>query len=232
VNFDLCLTRTRVGYRDIFVTQNLWAAVLVNSYRFHGRKNTSARLAASGHLLYIFDNMKQNGLWGNIFRSRRQEESLADILHHIPLFGELTHKELRVLEKVVHLRNYETDEPVFVETEPGAGMYIIRSGRVNVVLNFKSETPIVLAELQNGDFFGEMALLGDTARSATAIAIERSELIGFFHPDLIEIISLHPQMGAKISLGLATTLADRLRYTNEQLREIWDIRESNEKIIR
>jgi CRP-like cAMP-binding protein len=176
--------------------------------------------------------MKHDGLWGNIFRSKRQEESLADMLHEIPLFGELTHNELRVLEKVIHIRNYEIDEAVFVETEPGAGMYIIRTGRVNVMLNYKSDSPIVLAELQPGDFFGEMALLGDTARSATALAIEPSQLIGFFHPDLIEIISLHPQMGAKISLGLATTLADRLRYTNEQLREIWEIRGSNEKIIR
>ena len=176
--------------------------------------------------------MKQNGVWGNIFRSRQKEESLADILHHIPLFGELTPKELRVLEQVVHIRNYEADEPVFVETEPGAGMYVIRSGRVNVVLKHKSDKPIILAELQAGDFFGEMAVLGSSERSATAIAQEPSELIGFFHPDLIEIINLHPQMGAKISLGLATTLADRLRYTNDQLREVRDIRGSNEEVVR
>jgi CRP-like cAMP-binding protein len=191
-----------------------------------------ALLAAHAHLLYISDHMKQDGLWGNIFRFRRQEESMAHMLHDIPLFGELSHKELRVLEKVVHVRRYEANEPVFVETEPGAGMYIIRSGRVNVVLNYKSESPIILAELQEGDFFGEMALLGDTARSATAIAMAPSQLIGFFHPDLVEIISLHPQMGAKISLGLAMTLADRLRYTNGQLRDIWEIRGSNEKVVR
>lgn len=176
--------------------------------------------------------MKQDGIWGSIFRSRRKEESLADILHHIPLFGALTPKELRILEQVVHIRNYQANEPVFVETEPGAGMYVIRSGSVNVVLNHKSDNPILLAQLQAGDFFGEMALLGDTERNASAIAQEPSVLIGFFHPDLIEIISLHPEMGAKISLGLATTLADRLRYTNEQLREAWDVRGSNEKIIR
>lgn len=53
-------------------------------------------------------------------------------------------------------------------------------------------------------------------------------MIGFFHPDLIEIIDPHPAMGAKISFGLAKTLADRLRYTNEQLREVWEIRGPNE----
>ena len=189
-------------------------------------------LAANTHLLYISNTMKQDGIWGSLFRSRRREESLADILHHIPLFGELTAKELRILEQVVHIRNYQADEPVFVGTESGAGMYVIRSGRVNIVLNHKSDNPILLSELQAGDFFGEMALLGDSARTATAIAQDTSVLIGFFHPDLVEIISLHPEMGAKISMGLAKTLADRLRYTNEQLREVWGVRDPNEKIIR
>jgi CRP/FNR family transcriptional regulator, cyclic AMP receptor protein len=144
----------------------------------------------------------------------------------------LTPKELRVLELVVHTRTYEAGEPVFVETEPGAGMYVIRSGRIDIVLNYKAENPLILSELEPGDFFGEMALLGDTARSATALARQRSELIGFFHPDLIEIINLHPGMGAKISIGLARTLAERLRYTNTQLRDIWAIRGPNEDTTR
>src|SRR6185369_12268255 len=132
---------------------------------------------------------------------------------------------------LVHIRTYHPGEPVFVETEPGAGMYVIRHGRVDIVLNHRSDNPLTLAELETGDFFGEMALLGDTSRSATAMAREKSELIGFFHPDLIEIINLHPGMGAKISIGLAKTLADRLRYTNMQLRDIWAIRGPNEDTI-
>src|SRR5215472_308388 len=176
--------------------------------------------------------MKADGIWGNVFRIGTQKESLAGILQNIPLFQELTPRELRILERVVHARTYEAGEPVFVETEPGAGMYVIRSGRVDVVLKYKSPNPLILAELEPGDFFGEMALLGDTSRSATALARERSELIGFFHPDLIEIINLHPSMGAKISIGLAKTLADRLRYTNTQLRDIWEIKGPNEELIR
>jgi CRP/FNR family cyclic AMP-dependent transcriptional regulator len=176
--------------------------------------------------------MKTDGIWGNIFRLGPRKESLAEILQNIPLFSELTPKELRVLDRVVHTRTYEASEPVFVETEPGAGMYVIRSGRIDIVLNYKSENPLILSELEPGDFFGEMALLGDTSRSATALARQRSELIGFFHPDLIEIVNLHPSMGAKISIGLAKTLAERLRYTNAQLRDIWAIRGPNEDVIR
>jgi CRP/FNR family cyclic AMP-dependent transcriptional regulator len=176
--------------------------------------------------------MRPDGIWSNIFRLGTRKESLAETLQNIPLFRDLSPKELKILERVVHIRTYDAGEPVFVETEPGAGMYVIRSGRVDIVLQYRSEKHLLLAELEPGDFFGEMALLGDTTRSATAVARERSELIGFFHPDLIDIINLHPGMGAKVSLGLAKTLAERLRYTNSQLRDIWQIREPNEESIR
>ena len=172
--------------------------------------------------------MKTDGIWANIFRLSPREESLAEILQNVPLFSALTPKELRVLEGLVHIRSYQPGEAVFVESEPGAGMYVIKSGRVDIMLKQRSENPLVLAELETGDFFGEMALLGDSARSATAIARERSELIGFFHPDLEELMRLHPVTGAKVAFGLAQTLAERLRYTNSQLREVWEIRGPHE----
>src|SRR5215510_5486641 len=168
--------------------------------------------------------MKADGVWANIFRFVTREESLSEMLRNIPLFRDLTPKELRILERVLHIRTYEAEQSVFLETEPGSGVYVIRSGRVDIVLNHRTDHPLTLAELEPGDFFGEMALLGYTTRSATAVVRQRSELIGFFHPDLIEVINLHPSMGAKISLGLAKTLAERLRYTNGQLRAIWEIR--------
>jgi CRP/FNR family cyclic AMP-dependent transcriptional regulator len=176
--------------------------------------------------------MKADGIWGNIFRLGPRSQSLGEILQNIPLFRELTPKELRILERVVHIRNYQPTETVFVEDKPGAGMYVIRSGRVDIVLKHESQNPILLAELEHGDFFGEMALLGDSVRSATAVAREQSELIGFFHSDLLEIINLHPVIGAKVTFGLASTLSERLRYTNAQLREIWEIRGSREEPVR
>src|SRR3990172_563380 len=132
--------------------------------------------------------MGADGIWGNIFRLSHRKESLAEILQTVPLFRDLSPKELKILEHVVHIRSYQAGENIFVETEPGAGMYVIRSGRVDIVLRHNTSNPLLLAELESGDFFGEMALLGDTSRSATAVAREQSSLIGFFHPDLMEII--------------------------------------------
>jgi CRP-like cAMP-binding protein len=176
--------------------------------------------------------MKADGIWTNIFRLGQRGQPLSEILQHVPLFQDLTPKELRILERVVHVRTYQPEETVFAENEPGAGMYVIRSGRVDILLKHENQSPSVLTKLEPGDFFGEMALLGDSARSATAIAREQSELIGFFHPDLLDIINLHPVMGAKITFGLARTLAERLRYTNLQLREIAELRGSREEPVR
>jgi CRP/FNR family transcriptional regulator, cyclic AMP receptor protein len=176
--------------------------------------------------------MRADAIWGRISRLGRKKESLTQTLRDVPLFTELSTNELHVLEQVVHTRIYKPGETVFVETEPGAGMYVIQSGRVNIVLQHGPESAIPLAELEPGDFFGEMALLGNMTRSATAIATERSVLIGFFHPDLIEMIRLNPQIGAKISLGLAKTLADRLRYTSTQLRDVWIGRGPRETALR
>jgi CRP/FNR family transcriptional regulator, cyclic AMP receptor protein len=176
--------------------------------------------------------MKADGIWANIFRFGSRNQPLSEILQNIPLFQELTPKELRILEHAVHLRTYQPAETVFSEGELGAGMYIIRSGRVDILLKQENQTPTLLAELEAGDFFGEMALLGDSTRSATAVARQQSELIGFFQPDLLEIINLHPVMGAKVSFGLAKTLAERLRFTNSQIREISDFGRSREEPVR
>ena len=56
-------------------------------------------------------------------------------------------------------RTYGAGETIFVESEPGVGMYVINSGGVDILLNDDSEEPLYLAQLEPGDFFGEMALL-------------------------------------------------------------------------
>ncbi len=164
--------------------------------------------------------MQSDGIWSNIFRLGHANHGMSEVLRKVPVFRDLNDRELKILETIVHPRTYRAGETVFLQSEPGVGMYVIDSGGVDILLNHESEDLLFLAQLEPGDFFGEMALLGEGLRSATAKTREQSELIGFFHPDLIEIMNLHPTMGAKITLGLSKTLADRLRFTNNQLRDM------------
>ena len=94
---------------------------------------------------------------------------------------------------------------------------IPHEGEVVIVQEGKDGGRQVLAELTKGDFFGELALLDEEPRSATAKAIESSNLIGFFRTDLLVLIKRYPDLGNKILLNLSRVLGERLRQTNLEL---------------
>jgi len=106
------------------------------------------------------------------------------------------------------------DEVIFHEKQPGAGMYIIKTGFVRLTKTI-NEKKVRIAELKENECFGEMSLLEDYPRSAEAIAVERTEVLGIFRPDLFDLIESNPRLGSKILLGLSQRLASRLRETTE-----------------
>ncbi|NOX88496.1 MAG: cyclic nucleotide-binding domain-containing protein [Calditrichaeota bacterium] len=162
--------------------------------------------------------MHEDSLWTNIFRLKSGEkEDILTVLKRIPLFQDLTRKELRQLERILHQRSYKKDEVIFSEGEPGVGMYIIETGQVRITLGDEQK---VLAVLSKGDFFGEMALLLEAPRTASAIANKPSRLYGFFQPDLFSILETYPRTGNKILLRLSQMIAERLRHSNLENREL------------
>ena len=74
--------------------------------------------------------------------------------------------------------------------------------------------------MHDGDFFGELALLDDAPRSASAAAVTPCVMFGFAQPDLFGIIERNPHLGVKIVTMLAKIIGERLRATNEQLNQI------------
>ena len=93
-------------------------------------------------------------------------------------------------------------------------MYVILDGQVSII-DPDSET--IFATLEPGDFFGELALLDEEPRSASAIAEIPSRLIGFFRTDLLTLMKRSPELGNKILLNLSRVLGERLRRTNKEL---------------
>ena len=119
----------------------------------------------------------KNAYWNNIFTNWGKEESEnVTIIKKIPIFANLNHKELEEVSKLLHDRVYKPDEYVFKRHAPGEGMFIIHSGVVNIIVGEASGNSQVLAELSNGDFFGEMALFTDSYRSATAKSVGNTTL--------------------------------------------------------
>ncbi len=162
----------------------------------------------------------KNGLWDNIFRKNRYELSeTAFAMKNVPVFGGLKKRELREIENLVHHREYSDEEVVFNHGDPGLGMYIIISGSVQIVNNQDPDNIIVYSELDEGDFFGDMALVDESDRSATARSKGATRLIAFFRPELHDIMTRFPSLGNKLLMNLAGVIATRLRKTNENLIE-------------
>lgn len=141
-------------------------------------------------------------------------------LSQVNVFGRLSSHELKIVENAVHTRNYAPQESIFKQGDPGSGMYIIIEGRVGIFLDIPNQQPKKLSELGEGDFFGEIALLDASPRTASATAIENCTIIGFYRPDLMEILKIKPVIGGKIILSLSEVLATRLRSTNSELVKV------------
>tara|TARA_B100000029_G_scaffold513085_1_gene611559 strand:- start:18801 stop:19451 length:651 start_codon:yes stop_codon:yes gene_type:complete len=192
-------------------------------------QNCNKLLLLSNKLLHVRIKVK-NAVWPNLFRGwNRAESDTVYTLRQVPVFKGFSNREFNELEKLVHHRNYSLDDFVFKNRAPGEGMYIIMNGEIKITIGTRTGDENVLANLKKGDFFGELALFDDEPRSANAIAIEDSHLIGFFTADLLSLQERNPEMANKILFNLGGMLGERLRSTNRLLIEAQKGSDSNEE---
>ena len=153
-------------------------------------------------------------IYQNYFKKGNDVNPIIKVLANVPIFEHLTEKELSEVLRLTHERTYKKDEHVFKKLAPAEGMYVILDGGV-LITDSDSET--IFATLESGDFFGELALLDEEPRSASAISTMPSRLIGFFRTDLLTLMKRSPELGNKILLNLSRVLGERLRRTNQEL---------------
>src|SRR5262249_19704085 len=111
-----------------------------------------------------------------------------ELLRSVPLFSELGEPEISSLGRLATRRRYPTDTVVFFEHEEGDLFFTIVRGRIKVTILGDDGREIILSVLRPGDFFGEMALLDNEPRSATAIAVEDAELLSLHRTDFQGVI--------------------------------------------
>ena len=153
-------------------------------------------------------------LWANVKSFFRPRTPLIEVLQGLPLFAQLSLRQLQEVERIVHLRTYRGGEVIFHMGDPGVAMYVILAGEVRVVL--PGETPedeVELARLGAGELFGELALLDSSPRSATVIAATPTEAAALARPDWMNLIHRRPDIGVAMLLPLAQLLSARLRAT-------------------
>ena len=153
-------------------------------------------------------------MWANIFRKGDADQiAIRKSIEKIPLFQDLTKKELRMVEESLYLRKYRADSFIFRAGEPGLGMYIIHAGSVWIQRQKEedSDDSEPFLELGPGDFFGEMALFDENVHLVSARAHTHTALLGFFRPDLMTLSHYYPRLGCKLLLALGRVISDRFR---------------------
>src|SRR5437764_13595993 len=172
---------------------------------FNGLIRMSARKFAADKLL-----------WETLGRWNRSSPELDRIqfLKTVPFFDQLSNRQLKSVSDIMFERTYDIDESIFEEGQPGAALFLILDGKIAIEICREISTTR-LAVLDTGAFFGEMALLDETPRSATARALERTRTLALYRNDLNELVHRDAKTACQIYRSLAGMIGDRLRLTNE-----------------
>jgi CRP/FNR family transcriptional regulator, cyclic AMP receptor protein len=139
------------------------------------------------------------------------------MLSECALFRGLSTEERNALISRAHLRKFLPGDTIFLMGSPGDSMMAVLSGNVRISVPSPEGKEIVLAILQPGEIFGEIALLDGKERSADAKAItEASSLAVLNRRDVMSFLDRHPSAWA----ALVEVLCDRLRHTDQQFAEV------------
>jgi CRP/FNR family transcriptional regulator len=137
------------------------------------------------------------------------EEGLAQV----PLFHDLTKNELQALAANCRERDYPASAKLLQQGETGVGLFIITSGRVRVVQQTPTGEARELGTFDRGAVLGELSLLDDLPRTATAIAMEPTRALVIPVWDFRAALREAPE----IAIKLLSVLSRRLRAAEQQV---------------
>lgn len=143
------------------------------------------------------------------------EEKILNILRRITLFDSLDLEELEHLCHLVSIKKAGIDEVIFKQGDPPDALYIIESGKVEIILEIGEKSEEIATLGRSGDFFGEMALIEDTPRSATVRALTDVQLLMITQSDFTELIAHYPSIQKEV----ARVLSHNLRQSDTRFAE-------------
>ncbi|MDE3101272.1 MAG: cyclic nucleotide-binding domain-containing protein [Chloroflexota bacterium] len=140
--------------------------------------------------------------------------SNVEFLRRVRLFQELDDRTLAEIGNAAVEQRWEPGQEIVRQGDTGVGMFIVRSGTVEICQEHAGKDEKV-RDLGPGDVFGEMALLDEFPRSATVRAVEATTCLGITRWHFRGILESHPQ----IALKLLPILTRRLRTAEQHSHE-------------
>jgi uncharacterized membrane protein len=136
-------------------------------------------------------------------------------LRSVPLFASLSDKEASELRELLRVRALPAGTLIFRKDDRGDAMYLIEGGSVRIYIVDEDGDEVTLAELEQGDFFGEMALVEDKPRTAFAAVTADATLAELRRDDFLAFVRRNPE----VALAMVSAISDRLRRTDELLHQ-------------
>jgi len=125
------------------------------------------------------------------------------ILRQVELFQGLSNTELETLSGSSSSRSFPKNTVVIHENDPADSLFIIESGKVKVYCSDKNGKEFIMNTQGEGDYFGELALLDDSARSASVRTVEKSSFCIIFKDNFNRVLDEHPNIARKLIRNLA-----------------------------
>jgi CRP/FNR family cyclic AMP-dependent transcriptional regulator len=148
----------------------------------------------------------------------------TELLKNVYLFNDLSQVELEKILGLAYDKQFGKEEAVFHEGELGDALYIVMEGQVRISTLVPGVGEEALAVLKPGAYFGEMALIDDFPRSASAIAHEGPvRLLAIYKRDFKKLMTEDKELAFKLMSVFIRTLSSRLRETDEKLKSIFAI---------
>jgi CRP/FNR family cyclic AMP-dependent transcriptional regulator len=137
----------------------------------------------------------------------------VDFLTTVPLFAGIDPAELAQLADVTREKQYPKGSVIVFEDDPGDALFVVREGRVKVVLVSEDGREVILGVLGVGEHFGELSLIDEQPRSAHVIAMEDSTLLVLRREDFKRRVEVTPQL----AWSLLVELSRRLRRADGKI---------------
>lgn len=145
-----------------------------------------------------------------------QAEFAVEALGGCRLFAGMGPDELRAMARTLRARRFRRGEVLFHEGDPGDALFVVASGAVKVVVPSEDGEEAILATLRRGDFLGELALLDGAPRSASAVALEATEVLALPRDQFLALVATEPA----IRDALMASLAGELRRLTTHVAEL------------
>ncbi len=154
----------------------------------------------------------------------------VDILRQTDIFFDLTNAQLEMLASICEDRVVKLGDIVFEENNQGSEMFVIARGAVEILVDptivggpgskKRGTSPVTIATLRTGQTFGEITLVDQGLRTASARCAEAdTQLLAIQREKFMKLCDTYPEMGYRVMRNIASDLSFKIRGSDLAIRE-------------